>query len=551
MKIYLRKHTNIILICIVLIGFVLRFYRLGENPPGLNWDEASLGYNAYAILKTGADEYGTQTPLSIRSFDDYKPPLYVYLTVPSVALFGLNAFSVRFVSALLGSLAVVVMYFLTKEITNYELRVTSYLPLLTAGLLAISPWHLQFSRAAYEGNMGLFFFMLGTYLFLYTLRTGRRYILSGIVFSLTLYSYHSFRLITPIFLVTVSLIFFRKILKEKKKYAAMIIIVCSAIIPVFISFFSNAGTGSRLSMVTIFTGHDVLAPSIDRMQYDQEQGYPFSETFHNRRIVYLLAASKAYLDHFDPRYLFIFGDGGKQHHAVDFGMLYLIDVVFLVVGSVFATSKITRRGLVLFAMLLIAPIASAITTGTPHPVRAIAMAPAFHILTAIGIMVVVYQIMLLKNKRWSRILISLIILLYAGNMTYYFHQYYVHTPIVYGDFWQAGHKELFTKLKSIEDNYDSIIVTYHYDQPYIFYLFYNRIDPYWYQKQWDVMGTGEIDRMYRKIGKYEFRPLDWNQDKQISNTLIVGAPSEIPKDIPYYGKILFPNGETAFILVKT
>ena len=126
MKIYLRKHTNIILICIVLIGFVLRFYRLGENPPGLNWDEASLGYNAYAILKTGADEYGTQTPLSIRSFDDYKPPLYVYLTVPSVALFGLNAFSVRFVSALLGSLAVVVMYFLTKEITNYELRVTSY-----------------------------------------------------------------------------------------------------------------------------------------------------------------------------------------------------------------------------------------------------------------------------------------------------------------------------------------------------------------------------------------------------------------------------------------
>ena len=502
MKIYLRKHTNIILICIVLIGFVLRFYRLGENPPGLNWDEASLGYNAYAILKTGADEYGTQTPLSIRSFDDYKPPLYVYLTVPSVALFGLNAFSVRFVSALLGSLAVVVMYFLTKEITNYELRVTSYLPLLTAGLLAISPWHLQFSRAAYEGNMGLFFFMLGTYLFLYTLRTGRRYILSGIVFSLTLYSYHSFRLITPIFLVTVSLIFFRKILKEKKKYAAMIIIVCSAIIPVFISFFSNAGTGSRLSMVTIFTGHDVLAPSIDRMQYDQEQGYPFSETFHNRRIVYLLAASKAYLDHFDPRYLFIFGDGGKQHHAVDFGMLYLIDVVFLVVGSVFATSKITRRGLVLFAMLLIAPIASAITTGTPHPVRAIAMAPAFHILTAIGIMVVVYQIMLLKNKRWSRILISLIILLYAGNMTYYFHQYYVHTPIVYGDFWQAGHKELFTKLKSIEDNYDSIIVTYHYDQPYIFYLFYNRIDPYWYQKQWDVMGTGEIDRMYRKIGKY-------------------------------------------------
>ncbi|MCR4264105.1 MAG: glycosyltransferase family 39 protein, partial [Candidatus Roizmanbacteria bacterium] len=200
MKINLRKRTNIILIGIVLIGFILRFYELGGNPPGLNWDEASLGYNAYSILKTGADEYGAPWPLSIRSFDDYKPPLYVYLTIPSVALFGLNAFSVRLVSALLGGLSVLVMYFLTREFLSDKNEddtphILKHVPLVTALFLAISPWHLQFSRAAYEGNVGLFFFMLGTYLFLYAVRTGKNYALSGVAFSLTLYSYHSFRLI--------------------------------------------------------------------------------------------------------------------------------------------------------------------------------------------------------------------------------------------------------------------------------------------------------------------------------------------------------------------
>ncbi|MCR4263920.1 MAG: hypothetical protein NUV98_04350, partial [Candidatus Roizmanbacteria bacterium] len=337
----------------------------------------------------------------------------------------------------------------------------------------------------------------------------------------------------------------------KKKFARMIVILFLAIIPVIVSFFSSAGTGSRLSMVTIFTGHDVLAPSIERIQYDEEQGYPFSQVFHNRRVVYLFAAGKAYLDHFDPRYLFIFGDGGKHHHAVDFGMLYLADVIFLIAGSVIISRKITRRTGALFALLLIAPIASAITTGTPHPVRAIAMVPALHLLTAIGVMAGMYHITRLKNNRFSTALLSLIALLYVGNITYYIHQYYVHTPVVYGDFWQAGHKELFTKLQAVEDKYDRIIVTYRYDQPYIFYLFYNHIDPHWYQTQWDVEGTGQTERMYRKIGKYEFRPIDWNQDKRIPNALIVGAPSEIPEDIPYYDTVLFPSGETAFILAET
>ena len=85
---------------------------MGQNPAGINLDEASIGYNAYSVLKTGKDQYGELLPIYFRSLDDYKPPLYIYFTVPSVAIFGLTEWAVRFPSAFLGVLVVLGVYLL-------------------------------------------------------------------------------------------------------------------------------------------------------------------------------------------------------------------------------------------------------------------------------------------------------------------------------------------------------------------------------------------------------------------------------------------------------
>src|SRR3989344_3941774 len=145
------RKINYLLLIILLLAAVLRFYKLGQNPPSLNWDETAHGYNAYSILKTGKDEYGYKFPLSFRSFDDYKPPLYTYLVVPSVAVFGLSAYAVRFPSAFLGVLAVLFTYLMVKELFQ-----KTPIALLSAFFLAISPWHLLFSRVAFETNSATF-----------------------------------------------------------------------------------------------------------------------------------------------------------------------------------------------------------------------------------------------------------------------------------------------------------------------------------------------------------------------------------------------------------
>ena len=544
--------TYIILILIVLIGTFLRFYQLGTNPPSLTWDEASLGYNAYSILKTGADEYGTKFPLSIRSFDDFKPPLYVYLAIPSVKLFGLNEFSVRLPSAIAGVLSIISIYFFVKEILQkWEEKHRELIAFVSSFFFAISPWSLQFSKAAFEGSIGLLFLILGVMFFLKGLRNGWLFILSSASFILSIYSYHSFRLLIPLLLVFLIFTFLGYISRKKLFFTIFILALLSFTFPVYSGFLKAQDSGSRLSMVTIFSDPTITSSPIERINYDKNHNDYIGELFHNRRVVYALAIAKGYLDHFNPDFLFLHGDGGVQHHAVDMGMLYLWDLPFIAAGIYLLFKRRDRYVGILFVFFLLAPLPSAISTGTPHPVRAIALMPAFHIFTAIGIVFIFLRIIKMRTIFIRLILLFAIGLSLVFNLAYYMHQYYVHTPVEYGYFWQYGYREALSYAKENETAFKNIIMTYEYDQPYIYYLFYNKIDPAWYQKNWDYNKNGTVDRFKRVVGKYTFRNIEYSKDINIPNTLLIGTPKEIPVSAKVVKIIKFLDGKVAFKIVKT
>ena len=106
----------ILLLLIVLVALLLRLWALDRVPPPLWQDEVSHGYNAHSLLHTGRDEYGVAWPLSIRGYETYHVPLYIYMTVPSVAIFGLTPVGVRLPSALAGAFSVAVMYAVTVQL---------------------------------------------------------------------------------------------------------------------------------------------------------------------------------------------------------------------------------------------------------------------------------------------------------------------------------------------------------------------------------------------------------------------------------------------------
>jgi 4-amino-4-deoxy-L-arabinose transferase-like glycosyltransferase len=119
------------------------------------------------------DEWGVRLPLIFKAFGDYKLPVYIYLTAIPVWFFGLNAFAVRFISALAGTLAIPGIYLLTKQVTskNGEEGGSDSLATITALLLAISPWHFFISRPALEANLALTFIIFGFYFLLLFLRS--------------------------------------------------------------------------------------------------------------------------------------------------------------------------------------------------------------------------------------------------------------------------------------------------------------------------------------------------------------------------------------------
>ena len=138
------------LITILLLATLLRTYQLNKVPVALFGDEIDVGYQAYSLLNTGKDISGRFLPTYIKSIAEYRAPLFIYSAVPFVGLFGLNEWGVRLPAAFWGILSVLGIYLIGSNLFGKKVG------LISAALLTLSPWHLQYSRAAFEVTLLLF-----------------------------------------------------------------------------------------------------------------------------------------------------------------------------------------------------------------------------------------------------------------------------------------------------------------------------------------------------------------------------------------------------------
>lgn len=553
-----EKTKKPLLFFIVIIAFVLRFYKLGEIPPSINWDEAALGYNAFSIAETGRDEHGVLLPLQyFASFGDYKPPVYIYFVVPIVKLFGLTAWSVRFPSALFGAITVLLTYFLAKELlekkgAEEDFKVGRFridIPLISSFFLAVSPWHVQISRGAFEANLSTFWIVLGIWLFIRGINKNPKLIIFSIVsFVISLYTFNSARLFTPILIVGSLLIYARELLKVKKWVFIAGVISFLLLTPLIPHLLSKEGK-LRFNEVTIFTDLDVIKTSNARIETDGNTF--FSKIIHNRRIGYSLLFAKHYFDEFDPEFLFINGDINPKFSLRDVGELYLIDIPLLLAGFYVILKNRTKHLTFLVFWFLISPIPAATARETPHALRSLTILPTFQIVSAMGLFFLLESFMekktiLSKFKMgMSSLLFFSIAFLFMIQFLYFQHNYYSHYSNEFSQDWQYGYKEIVPLVSSIQDNYDRIWISSAYGRPYIFFLFYNRTDPktFWkYQDQVTIDNFG----FFHVLGfdKYYF---GYPQDiKEHGRFLYAGVPADMPPDTNIIKEFKFLNGETAF-----
>lgn len=521
------------LIIILLAAAALRFWQLGAVPVSPDWDEAALGYNAYSILKTGRDEFGIFLPRVLRSFDDFKPPLYAYLAIPSVAAFGLEVWAVRLPSAIFGVLAVLGTYLLILELTRNK-----RLALLSSFFLAVSPWHLQFSRIAFEANIGLTITIWAAYAFLRGLSSSKWLSASAFLFGLGMYAYHSQRIFLPLLGLVLFFTYKKELLSNRRKLITAIVIGIITVLPL-LPVLVNPKSLTRLSGTSVLADKTgLLMRSVAKLQDDAAAGNPLGIVFDNRRVVYMQKLAEGYLSHFSFKWLFLTGDNSR-HHAPDMGLLYLVELPFLLWGIFLVWKRRDRASRILLLWFLIAPVAASPTSETPHAIRTLVFLPVLQVFVATGLLA-------LWNK--SRFISILWGLTFAASIAFYLHMYFVHMNVEYSRFWQYGYREAASYAIAHKSEYKKIVVSTKLEQPHMFFLFFTKYDPATYLAEGGT-ASGGFAEWRNRFDIFEFRPIpDWAAESRDGTTLYIGTPQEILTG-PIHS-VFYLNGEEAIRFAK-
>ena len=554
----MKKNKYLFLAAILVVAALLRLWSLGSVPISLNWDEVALGYNAYSILETGRDEYGEFLPVVLRSYNDYKPALYTYLTIPSVAIFGLTPFAVRLPAALSGILAVFLTYILVCELFGVKkIKIGPHeisgemIALLAAFLLAISPWHIQFSRVAFEANVAVTFNLLALTTFFIGLRRRWFILLTPIFLSLSVYTYQSAKLFVPVLFVLMTVIFWKKLVKVDKKFlAAAVMLGVVVSLPMSHFLLTDPNALSRAQGVGVFSSNttELLKDTVVKLEVDRSRGDVLGLIFDNRRVEFAKAVTDGYLSHFDINWLFIEGDL-ERHHAPGMGLLYLWELPFLLIGIYTLIFMPIDRRVKVFILLwfLCAPLPAALTTGLPHAVRTLNFLPTFQIFVALGL--VASYSYLYKHRITFLIGSSALFLIIIFNFVYYLNQYFVQQNYEYALDWQYGYKQMVENIQPVSEKYEKIVVSNDNEmaQSYMFFLFYTKYNPSKYLEEGGT-NSGSFDDPH-KFSNFEFREFDY--DTEAKNQLLIGSKKDFEEEYKTIHAVYYPDSELAIRAVET
>ncbi len=543
----LKKFDPLLVVIIFIAGF-LRLMYLGGIPNGFHSDETSIGYEAYSILKTCKDEHGTFLPLYFEAFGEYKNPIFIYTVIPFIKVLGLNVFAVRLTAAIYGIVTVFFTYLLCRELFCRKIG------LCAALLLSICPWHLHFSRIAFEAISFPCFFVIGFYLLVKGREKGRYLIYSSIVLAITFYTYSPAKLLVPIFLAGYLALNFRSIIKFKKETIISLLIGCVILTPLLI--FTITGKGQkRFNTISIFRKSSLNKTK----KYISDGKYwkpPFTKSFVDKEWFLIhYTFSRNYLLHMSPDFLFFKGDRNIRHNIGKRGQLFQFEGILIILGLLFIIVRRRKEELIMLWWFLIFPISASLTNESiPHAIRSIYGLPSFQIIAGIGIVSLYNTFSRIKCLEPTlriylypfAILISLCFTTFAGfNIKEYFRRYYMEYPKKHYSAWRYDMKELVSTLETM-DNVDTFSFVNTRD-PYIFILFYTKYDP----------ATWHKSRVFKKYQIGSFSRVDNKRQ-----ALVVKAGKY--KNLKTIKRIKFPNGtsyydvkalktrdKTAFAAIKT
>lgn len=496
------------LIVVVVFAAFIRFYKLGSLPFNLQEDEVMTGYVGRFILKNGKDVYGNPWPLwYFDKFGDFYIVLPIYLKGLSTFFFGVNEFAIRFPSALLGSLSVIPVFFIS-YLTFNKKRIGYFAALL----LAVMPWHITLSRASAEGVMGMFFYGFGLMFLIGFLKRNIKFYLfiSYLFFLVSYWVYHPYRVVVPLTLLFLCTLLF--IYKDRKK---MLLILCGFLIFISLTgYISTTKWGKgRFTQTSILSPLSGVQIRLQELIYDEgQQKIGIARLFHNKVLGYGREFLRQYSIYFSGEYLFVKGGLSYAYAVPEQGLLYFSFFAMLVAGFIYIIrGEFPKENKTLFlfiiGLLFIVPIPASLTyVDAPNIQRSVDMTLFISIFAGYGL----YQ--LSNQRKFSRLIFILLISVLCMEGVYFWHNYSLHSDLFTSMYRNDGQGQLVRFVKENESKYANIYLP-SYGTMSMYYLFFTKdFDP-------SYIGKIQYDVILAQAGKVKFVDADCINEKLSSEEL--------------------------------
>jgi 4-amino-4-deoxy-L-arabinose transferase-like glycosyltransferase len=405
-----------LLAVIVLIAAVLRLGWPNSSPPGLHVDEASNAWNAYCLLQLGRDEHDVAMPVFYtKSFGDYRSALYLYPVMFCQSLFGFSEYTVRIPAAVGGVISVMLIYYVGSRLFSRAVA------LVAAALLAVDPWHLQFTRWGHEGSISPLLILLPIAMLVWagaplTDRKNRtmdplKALLAGLAIGIACYGYATIRLALPIYLIGATLVngrgWWSAIRAGGQQRTA---IVCLAI--------GVAVTFGPLAWKHL-TDPNINLRARTTWVWDSDDSVP-------TRIGKVLAR---YPGHFGPAFLISPGptDPSQLMATPGGGAMagYALLAMLLGTGWMIARARSSVSARVLLALVILYPAADLLSghPGGVNALRSLVGVPALVLLAAVGL-VMTWNWLRERNLRMARTAAAVYAVLALVLVSIHFHRYF-------------------------------------------------------------------------------------------------------------------------------
>jgi 4-amino-4-deoxy-L-arabinose transferase-like glycosyltransferase len=475
----LTRSRAIPLVCGVLLlaGCLLRLVALDRYPAPVYQDELSNIYDGYSLLETGADRWGSPHPVVLRAFGegDYRPGMFAWLSTIPIAVGGFSVTSGLIVSAVLGSVALVLIALLALRLAGPEFAVAAL------AIAAQSPRLISFSRVAHEGaTLAPFLFLL--VFFLWQRASSRHFpdallLATAFTLGLSTNSYQTARLTAPLLALCIAWDIVRE---SRKPWRALILGVI------------GAAVGATPQIWVFFT---------DRAHFVSRAGHTLIQGDAPVDVLTKFVAGIG--ANLGPKYLF---SPNMRETFLTSARLLPIEALFCTIGILtlwrLPVKETPRFRIFLYLGLLISLLPAAVTNQNPHSLRAGAFSVLAPFFSAAG--AIACRDWLLSRGLSRRALHTTFAITLIASFAFVAYMY-LGSPNPRLQRMQFGLVQATRKLPQYQRDHPRIFVELRDIQPYMYVTAFSGMTPLQFQKSQKEILEKDTWDVVRRVGKYFFR----------------------------------------------